>query len=139
MSERTSMRAVGVNIGLVLACTLLFACASTVMQLEPQLVSERLPFVQDGKTSKEEVLRRLGEPNHRYEEGRILTYTILSDEQCEDISQNGQLRLINTRLTDEQGEALRAANRCYSERRNTLILVFGPDALVERHSLVLVK
>jgi hypothetical protein len=99
------MRAVGVNIGLALACTfLLTGCATVVAQLDPQLVSERLPFVQDGKTSKEEVLRRLGKPDHRYEEGRILTYTIL-----------------------------------YSERMNNLIFVFGPDALVERHSVVLVK
>ena len=133
------MRAVGVNIGLALACTfLLTGCATVVAQLEPQLVSERLPFVQDGRTSKEEVFRRLGEPDNRYEGGRILTYIMcyvpgpkwfpwgnypLSPPSSEPL------------LTHQKGEAL----RCLPERTNTRILVFGPDDLVERHSVVLVK
>jgi len=114
------MQAVGVNIGLVLACTvLLTGCATVVAQLEPQLVSERLPFVQDGKTSKEEVFRSLGEPDNRYEGGRILTYT-----KCEDGHWVG-----NIRCSPERTNTL----------MNTLILVFGPDDVVERHSVVLVK
>jgi hypothetical protein len=135
MSESTSMRTVGVNIGLVLACTfLLTGCTTVVAQMEPQLVSERFPFVQDGKTSKEDVLLSIGEPDNRYEGGRILTYKRCGYTHLED-----QLRLSNTRLSDEKGEALRAAVRCSAELTNTLILVFGPDDLVERHSLVLVK
>ena len=131
------------NLGLVLACTfLLTGCAKVVAQLEPQLVSERLPFVQDGKTYKEEVLRSLGEPDNRYEGGRILTYIMcyvpgpkwfpwgnypLSPPSSEPL------------LTHEKGVALPGAVRCSPERTNTLILVFGPDDLVERHSVVLVK
>jgi hypothetical protein len=109
-------------------------CATVVVPLEPQLVSERLPFIRDGKTSKEEVLSRLGEPANRYEGGRILTY-----EMCEDFYLKGSMRLSDTRPTDEKGEALRAAVRCSSERTNNLILVFGPDNLVARHSVVLLN
>jgi hypothetical protein len=129
------MRTVGVNIGLVLACSfLIVGCATVVAPLEPQLVSERLPFIQDGKTSKEEVLSRLGEPANRYEGGRILTY-----EMCPDFYLKGPLRLRDTRPTDKTGQALPGAARCSLDRINNLILVFGPDDLVERHSVVLMN
>jgi hypothetical protein len=128
------MRTGDLIIGLFLVCVLLLAgCATVVVPLEPQLVSERLPFIRDGKTSNKEVLSRLGMPDNRYEGGRILTY-----EMCEDISLEGRLRS-DTRPTGEKGEALPGAVRCSPKRMNTLILVYGPDDLVERHSLVVVK
>jgi hypothetical protein len=133
------MRAVGVNIGLVLACTfLLTGCATVVAPLEPQLVSERLPFVQDGNTSKEEVLRSLGEPNYRYEGGRILTY-----KMCY-VPGPKWFPWGNYPLSPPTSEPLRSlhalgAAPCSPEHTNTLILVFGPDDLVERHSVVDVK
>jgi hypothetical protein len=129
------MRIGDLNIGLFLVSVLLLAgCATVVVPLEPQLVSERLPFIRDGKTSKEEVLSRLGEPDSRYEGERILTYVM-----CEDISLEGGLRLSHTRPTDKKDEALPGAVRCSPERTNNLILVFGPDDLVERHSVVLMN
>lgn len=129
------MRTGDLNIGLFLVSALLLAgCATVVVPLEPQLVSERLPFIRDGKTSKEEVLSRLGEPDSRYEGERILTYVM-----CKDISLEGRLRLSQTRTTDKKGEALPGAVRCSPERTNNLILVFGPDDLVERHSVVLLN
>src|SRR5262245_66368941 len=79
MSARISNPNVGVRMGWTLACALLFSGCSTVTQLESQNVSKRLPFIQDGKTSKEEVLKRLGEPHHRYEGGRVLTYAMCGD------------------------------------------------------------
>ena len=153
------MRAVGVNIGLVLACTfLLTGCATVVAPLEPQLVSERLPFVQDGKTSKEEVFRRLGEPDNRYEGGRILTYIMCYVPGPKWFPWGNYPSSPPTSeplLTHAKGEALRGPVPCMPdrtdirihifgprdlpERMNTLILVFGPDDLVERHSVVLVK
>ena len=94
------MRTGDLNIGLFLVSALLLAgCATVVVPLEPQLVSERLPFIRDGKTSKEEVLSRLGEPDSRYEGERILTYVM-----CKDISLEGGLRLSQTRTTDKKGE-----------------------------------
>jgi len=131
------MRAVGVNIGLVLACTfLLTGCATVVAQLEPQLVSERFPFVQDGKTSKEEVLHSLGEPDYPYEGGRILAY-----KMCY-VPEPKWFPWGNYPLSSPISEPLRpsrALGGCSPERTNTLILVFGPDDLVERHSVVVVK
>ena len=128
------MRTGDLNIGLFLVSALLLAGCSTVMQLEPQLVSERFPFIRDGKTSKEEILSRLGEPGNRYQGARILTY-----EMCEDFYLKGRLRLRDTRPKGEKSEMRRTAVRCSPQHPNNLILVFGPDNLVERHSVVLVK
>ena len=108
------MRAVGVNIGLVLACTfLLTGCATVVAPLAPQLVSERLPFVHDGQTSKEEVLGRLGEPDNRYEGGRILTYKMCEEAQKWFPWGNYPLSSPTSEpfLTHEKGEALLGAPR----------------------------
>ena len=114
------MRIGDLNIGLFLVSILLLAgCATVVVPLEPQLVSERLPFIRDGKTSKQEVLNRLGEPDSRYEGEQILTYVM-----CEDISLGGGVRLSHT-------------VPCSSAHTNNLILVFGPDDLIARHSMVL--
>ena len=52
MLERTSMRTGHLSLGLFLVSALLLAgCATVVVPLESQLVSERLPFIRDGKTS----------------------------------------------------------------------------------------
>ena len=114
------MRIGNLNIGLFFVSALLLAsCATIVVPLEPQLVSERLPFIRDGKTSKQEVLSRLGEPDSRYEGEQILTYVM-----CEDISLGGGVRLSHT-------------VPCSLYHTNNLILVFGPDDLIVRHSMVL--
>ena len=127
------MRIGDLNIGLFFVSALLLAsCATVVVPLEPQLVSERLPFIRDGKTSKQEVLSRLGEPDSRYEGEQILTYVM-----CEDISRDGERRLSYAHIMDKEFEAFPAAARCSPERINNLILVFGPDDLIARHSMVL--
>lgn len=127
------MRMGNLNIGLFLVSVLLLAgCATVVVPLDPQVVSERLPFIRDGKTSKQEVLSRLGEPYSRYEGEQILTYMM-----CEDISRDGGRFPGYTRITDKEGDAFPGRAGCSPERTNNLILVFGPDDLVERHSVVL--
>ena len=45
----------------------------------------------------------------------------------------------DARPMDMESEARRAADRCWPTSPNTLILVFGPGNLVERHSLVVVE
>lgn len=112
------MQSSGLQIGIVLWGALALACARPITPEAPQLVGEKFPLIVDGKTSKEEILSRLGKPSNRYETGRIITY-----EMCDDFHQPGRLRQENTRI------------RC-GLSRYSLILVFGPSDLVERHSLV---
>ena len=137
MSARISIPNIGVKMGWTLACALLFAsCATVVAPLEPQFVSERLPFVHDGNTSKEEVLQNLGKPDYRFEGGRILTY-----KMCYVPAQKwfpwGNYPL--SPPTSEPLRPSRALGGCSPERTYTVILVFGPNDLVERHSVVIVK
>jgi hypothetical protein len=99
----------------LIVAIMITGCSADLTQLKPQLVSEWFPYIRDGKTSKEEILSRLSEPDNRYERGRIFTYMLCP-------------RLGETHPTNEKS--------CYSKHTNTLILVFGPDDLVERHSVV---
>jgi len=68
--------------------------------------------------NRELIRPSLGKPRNRYEAGRIVSY-----EMCEDFHQPGRLRQENTRIPCDLS-------------RYSLILVFGPSDLVERHSLV---
>ena len=117
----------------VLVTAMMIAGCSTVAPPDPQLISERIPFIRDGMTSQEEVLFRLGEADNRYEGGRILTY-----HMCEPRNQKGQLRLSGTRPTDKKGE-WQVRFPCERISIYDLVLVFGPEGLLARHSLVLVK
>lgn len=46
---------------------------------KPELLHQRLGFLEYGKTTEEEVLVRMGEPANRYEGGKVLTYRLLED------------------------------------------------------------
>ena len=106
---------------LIVTVLLVAGCAaSTVAPQDPQVVSETLPFIRDGKTPRKEVISRLGQPDYRHEGGRILAYKMW---MC----------------AVEVQMPLSEEIRCRDPGTYNLILVFGPDNLVERHSLVRVK
>lgn len=106
---------------LIVTVLLVAGCAiSTVAPQDTQVVSETLPFIRDGKTPRKEVLSRLGEPDYRHEGGRILAYKMW---MC----------------AMEEQRPLIAETRCKESGAYNLILVFGPNNLLERHSLVRVK
>ena len=136
-SERSRERYRGswARMELAIVALLIAGCATVIAPQDPQIVAQRLPFIRDGKTSKEEVLNRMGEPINRYENGRILTYTM-----CEDLYLKDRLRLSGTQPKSGKYDGPRTLILCdFTGDRYNLILVFGPDDLVERHSLVLVK
>ncbi|WP_257306946.1 hypothetical protein [Geothrix campi] len=80
-----------------------------------------LGSIQDGQTTRQEVLLRLGTPSSAFEGGRILTYDFAANLG---------------------GEWERAGGGQVSEwayphpRAASLVLVFGPDDRLVRHSLV---
>lgn len=118
---------------LIVTVLLVAGCAaSTVAPHDPQVVSERLPFIRDGKTSRNEVISRLGTPDYRHEGGRILAYKIW---MC---AMEEQLPLF-LQGVPAIGSTASAEIRCRDPGKYNLVLVFGPDNLVERHSLVRVK
>jgi hypothetical protein len=63
---------------LAAAVVVLSACASssTVEPVSRPAVLEKLAFLQPGVTSGREIEARFGAPGNRYEEGRIVTYSL---------------------------------------------------------------
>ena len=119
--SRDSCGALLLKVYLIVTALLVAGCAvSTVAPETQQVVNEALPFIRDGKTPRKEILSRLGEPDYRHEGGRILAYKMW---MC----------------AMEEQRPLIAETRCREPGTYNLVLVFGPNNLVERHSMVRVK
>ena len=52
-----------------------FSCAPNRKVIDPQLESERFGYLQDGKITRQEIIDRLGNPHHSYENKRIVIYS----------------------------------------------------------------
>jgi hypothetical protein len=107
------------------AAATLFAtgCAT---QLTPQQWQENaLGFIQDGRTTREQVMLKLGGPTGRFEADRILTYRIAR-------AGDGDVKVVEReKYSDLIGDNWQAAD--YS-----LVLVFAGN-IVEKHSVVPVR
>ena len=77
-----------------------------------------LEFIQDGQTTKEDVLLKLGEPNAMFENARILTYRLSKDEK---------------------GWVLLGPTKGWGEAFVNLVLVFDSQGVLRRHSQVKVR
>lgn len=120
--------------GTVLLCCLLatalagLACATPHLQVEDpaSLMDGPLAFLADGTTTRADVILKLGEPSARFEEDRILTYALTADKE-------GRWRvapppaLPGTPFKD------------WPSGTGSLVLVFGPDGVLQRHSFVVPK
>jgi hypothetical protein len=80
-----------------------------------------LNFVQDGRTTREEIMLKLGQPSASFEQERILTYRIGHDPA--------------------QGYYLVAPNqlRQWQDVRHSLVLVFDGGGVLLKHTLVPVQ
>ncbi|MBI1735333.1 MAG: hypothetical protein HYR51_09170 [Candidatus Rokubacteria bacterium] len=84
--------------------------------MERAFVSRRIPFLRDGVTTRDEIVARLGDPDRRYDAGRILGYVLFEDHR-------GRLR-----PTPVPGGGTLPAYR--------LLLTFSLDDRLEDHRLV---
>jgi outer membrane protein assembly factor BamE (lipoprotein component of BamABCDE complex) len=91
---------------------LLATCTSYVAPVKDSATLEQFAFLQPGRTTRDEVLARLGTPSVTYEDGRIASYPVY--------------RTTSGRLTVTIGP----------ERPYTLILVYDGAGTLERRSLV---
>ncbi|MGE5839021.1 MAG: hypothetical protein ACM34H_03745 [Deltaproteobacteria bacterium] len=118
------------GMALVLAFGLLAAgCATPKVQpADPQLIfkSDMLGFLQDGVTTRDEVVLKLGIPSAQIEGERILMYQLKADE-------NGKWHLIAPQWNVNTGL------RTWSEGTCSLVLVFGENSILQRHSLVMAQ
>ena len=104
----------------LLAVAITVAGCSYVTPIDIQSVDGPFKFLRDNQTTQQEVLAPLGEAASLYENGRILTYILRENR--------GQLRLDNYRNLERPGYLRRITYH--------LVLVFGSDGILERHSLV---
>ena len=93
----------------------ILSCSSNLAKLDSNEADKLLHSVHDNQTSRQELVDRLGNPHGSFESGHIVTYLIEDS--------NGGLDV----TTD------------YEKARYHLVLVFGPDQLLEKHSLVRVR
>lgn len=92
---------------------LLSACAST-----PIGKRDLLDFLQDGKTTKEEVFLHLAEPSAMFEGGRIFTYRLNEDEG---------------------GYTIKGSKEKGWSGKYSLVLSFDANGVLRRHALVRVQ
>jgi len=69
-----------ISIFLLLIAVLAFSCATKRQVIDPQLEGDRFGYLQDGKTNRQEIIDRLGNPRHSYENGRIVIYSWFDEE-----------------------------------------------------------
>jgi hypothetical protein len=87
----------------------------------PGASPDLLKFLQDGASTREQIMLRLGQPSATYEQEKILTYRVGENKA--------------------QGYYLVTPNqlRQWEDVRYSLVLVFDAGGLLQKHSLVAVQ
>jgi len=108
---------------------LITGCAATTQKVVgDQEIKENLAaFLEDGKTTKQEVLLKLGIPSAQFEEERILTYRLGLNDQGTMVVGAPEFILKDRRIS-------RWMQSCYS-----LVLVFDDRNILKQHSLLKVR
>lgn len=110
-----------------LGALLLLGCAPPVLQVAgAKDTPDFLAFLQDGRTTREEAILRLGTPNARLEGERILTYAYATSPHGGIWSRRGR----------DRGGKGEGVPWDYRGPVHSLVLVFGADGVLTRHSLV---
>jgi len=104
------------RLAVYLLLPVLAGCATTSMIADKTL----LDFLENGKTSKQMVILKLGQPSGTFEGEKIVTYRMGSDEK-------GYL------LLDRQ------AGAPWTGTKFSLVLIFDENNVLQKHSMVPVR
>ncbi len=106
----------------------LLGCTNKLLIADEAFIMKNMPYVSDNQSRREDILLKLGEPNWSFEDGRILTFRIIIDKK-------GKI----TPVTNDNNKNARdlAANSLLSIRYYSLVLVFNPQGILQKHSLIL--
>jgi hypothetical protein len=117
-------------LGLCCALTLLFGCRPPTLQQGESsfLHTGSLAFLEDGKTTREAVLWRLGTPSAHFEGDRILTYGVWKSSAGDWI-----------RRGRSQASSRKGLHLGFQQPTDDLVLVFDPTGVLVRHSLVVAR
>jgi hypothetical protein len=98
-----------------------------IQTADPQvLLRSELAFIQDGVTTREQAVLKLGVPSAQLEGDRIMMYQLLADK-------DGKWHLVAPRSNSGTGLRQCEQGTC------SLVLVFGADGILRKHSLVTSK
>jgi len=129
----------------------LVACA-TVQQITPTEVQQKwFPFLDDGKTTKQEVLLRLGKPASTFQNERIFSYRLKEDHRPEDHCEGSSVSCEKQQLIpvaqgpytmvqsfDETGTWI-IRYRPVDAVPYNLVLSFDEKGILQKHNLIKVR
>lgn len=122
--RRASALGLGFSLALLLGCR-----PPTLQQGEPSFLhTGSLAFLEDGRTTREAVLLRLGTPSAHFEGDRILTYGVWKS------SAGGWIRRGRSPAPSRKG-----LHFGFQQPTDDLVLVFDPTGVLMRHSLVVAR
>jgi len=111
---------------------LLFAFLCTTCSHVDTSVQKWFPFIEGGKTTKDEILLKLGEPSRQFEGGRILTYPM-------HFSQKEGFRVDYEREFIYHPRWFQRLTLSISKAEYNLILVFDDKKILSRYNLLKVS
>jgi len=110
------------RLGLTLTTLLLLALAGCATPpVVPGASPDLLKFLQDGASTREQIMLTLGQPSATYEQEKILTYRVGENKA------QGYYLVTPSQL------------RQWEDVRYSLVLVFDAGGTLQRHSLVAVQ
>jgi hypothetical protein len=101
---------------LVLAAFVESSCSTVIGPVNPQVVAQHFAFLRQGQTTREEVIKHLGNPRNEYKQDATVTYLLVEN-------------------SDGEFEVVRGLVAAIPPIYN-LILSFGPDDSLTRFSLL---
>ena len=123
---------------MVLILGLLVGCPTPDIQPMPDEMEGTLhitAFINDGQTTRAEVLLHLGTPSSQFESQKLLTYQLRSDiDQTIHLVPNKAIYLaqINPPMGNQPTPAWKKGDYI-------LVLVFKPNGILDEHSLVMAQ
>ena len=129
---------------LAVSLLMLVGCGAALQQVVPDESRQTLlPYLEDGKTTKQEIIERLGQPSRQFQGGRILTYRLGQLRECGFWSCDDKgLRAIETGVTWDKPRPSRLDSpwrmASYGEVYS-LVLVFNEADVLRKHSLIQIR
>lgn len=112
---------------IVVALLVPLACAHATRPADTEISRQWLGYLQDDKTTKEEVLLKLGLPTAQFEGERILTWRLMLHAGEGLVPVAREVDPLDPRMAQ------------WREAEYNLILVFDERNVMQRHSLVKIK
>ena len=119
----------------------LCGCSTPVTHtVDNQHDSVQLDYIRDGVTTREEILSRFGNPASVYEEGRIITYWLLknNNDELEVTTMNVTAISVQSWSWQDYIDS-RAPSGGIKSGYYNLVLVFSENDTVEKHSIVFIR